>query len=39
MLVLSLVKDIEIIGEAAGKVSQGTREQCEGIPWHDIIDM
>jgi uncharacterized protein with HEPN domain len=39
MLVLSLVKDIEIIGEAAGKVSQGTRELCEGIPWQDIIDM
>jgi len=39
MLVLSLVKDIEIIGEAAGKVSEETRNQCKGIPWLDIIDM
>ena len=39
MLVLSLVKDIEIIGEAAGKVSLETRKQCGEIPWLDIIDM
>jgi len=39
MLVLSLVKDIEIIGEAASKVSPETRTQHDGIPWLDIIDM
>lgn len=39
MLVLSLVKDIEIIGEAAGKVSPETKDQYAGIPWLDIIDM
>jgi len=39
MLVLSLVKDIEIIGEAAGKVSSETRNKSSGIPWLDIIDM
>ena len=39
MLVLSLVKDIEIIGEAAGKVSQKTKKMSEEIPWQDIIDM
>jgi len=38
MLVLSLVKDIEIIGEAASKVSRDTRKLSE-IPWQDIIDM
>lgn len=39
MLVLSVVKDIEIIGEAAGKVSQVTKKMSEEIPWQDIIDM
>ncbi len=39
MLVLALVKDIEIIGEAAGKVSTETRDEYKGIPWMDIIDM
>jgi uncharacterized protein with HEPN domain len=39
MLILSLVKDIEIIGEAAGKVSQETKNMSGKIPWQDIIDM
>lgn len=39
MLVLSLIKDIEIIGEAAGRVSATTRNEHEEIPWLDIIDM
>jgi uncharacterized protein with HEPN domain len=39
MLVLSLVKDIEIIGEAAAKVSQEVKKMTEKIPWQDIIDM
>ncbi len=39
MLVLSIVKDVEIIGEAAAKVSQETRKISEEIPWQDIIDM
>jgi len=39
MLVLSLVKEIEIIGEAASKVSQETRDLLPDIPmagfdWH-----
>lgn len=33
MLVLSLVKDIEIIGEAAYQVSEITRDQLQLIPW------
>ncbi|UCH46107.1 MAG: DUF86 domain-containing protein [Nitrospiraceae bacterium] len=36
---LSLVKDIEIIGDAAGKVSSETRNKSSGIRWLDIIDM
>ena len=39
MLVLSLVKDIEIIGEAAYRISQSTRDQLKDIPWDDIIGM
>ncbi|HUT95206.1 MAG TPA: DUF86 domain-containing protein [Thermoguttaceae bacterium] len=38
-LVLALVKDIEIIGEAACRVSQTARDQLPGIPWADIIGM
>ncbi len=39
MLVLALVKDIEIIGEAACQVSPATRGQLPHIPWEDIIGM
>ena len=33
ILALSLVKSIEIIGEAASKVSKESREQFPEIPW------
>ena len=39
MLALSLVKSIEIIGEAASKVSSHGRAQCNEVPWPDIIAM
>jgi uncharacterized protein with HEPN domain len=39
MLVLSLVKDIEIIGEAAFRISPVTRAQLQDIPWDDIVAM
>lgn len=39
MLVLALVKEIEIIGEAASKVSAEVRLKNADIPWLDIIDM
>lgn len=38
-LVLSLVKELEIIGEAAGKVSAEIRTQYGSIPWQDISGM
>lgn len=38
-LVLALVKDVEIIGEAAYQVSLATRELIPSIPWDDIIGM
>jgi uncharacterized protein with HEPN domain len=39
MLVLSLVKAIEIIGEAAYQTSQETRDHLQDIAWQDIIGM
>ena len=38
-LVLALIKDIEIIGEAAYQVSPNERTQLPRIPWDDIIGM
>jgi uncharacterized protein with HEPN domain len=39
MLALALVKCIEIIGEAASKISSGTRCELQQIPWVDIVGM
>lgn len=39
MLTLSILKSIEIIGEAASKVTKETREYCTEIPWASIIAM
>ncbi len=39
ILVLSLVKEVEIIGEAAYRVSESTRNELPAIPWADVIGM
>ncbi|QWR77179.1 HepT-like ribonuclease domain-containing protein [Candidatus Magnetomonas plexicatena] len=39
MLTLSLVKDIEIIGEAATAISNECRQKYPHIPWKSIINM
>ena len=39
MLVLSLVKDVEIIGEAAYRISEAARGDLPSIPWGDVIGM
>jgi uncharacterized protein with HEPN domain len=39
MLVLSLIRELEIIGEAASKISAETRSQNTSIPWLDISGM
>lgn len=39
MLVLSLVKSVEIIGEAASRVSDECKREHNEIPWQDIISM
>jgi len=38
-LVLALVKCVEIIGEAATKISNESREDLPQIPWSNIIGM
>ena len=38
-LVLSLVREIEVIGEAASKVSSEAKAEFPGLPWQDIIGM
>lgn len=39
MLALSLVKCIEIVGEAASRISQETQEEAPQVPWSDIVSM
>ncbi len=39
MLTLSLIKSIEIIGEAASKISEECKNQNSIIQWIDIINM
>ena len=39
MLYLALVRAIEIIGEAASKVSSETRRASSAIPWQMIVSM
>ena len=39
MLVLSLVKSIEIIGEAASRVSAECRAEHPAIQWQDVVSM
>lgn len=38
-LALALVKSIEIVGEAASKVSRELRSRSREIPWEDIVAM
>ena len=39
MLVLALIKDLEIIGEAANKISEQVRIEYNDLPWRNIVDM
>ncbi len=39
LLMLSLVREVEIIGEAASKISAEGRSQLPGIEWRAIIGM
>jgi len=37
MFFLALLKLVEIVGEAAGRVSSSTQKAHPEIPWHEII--
>jgi len=39
MLLFAVVRAIEVLGEAASKVSEDTRSECPEIPWSAITDM
>lgn len=39
MLVLSIIKEIEIIGEAASKISKSITNRYPEVPWSDIVGM
>ena len=39
MLLLALVKEMEIIGEAASRIGSETRALLPSIPWNDIVGM
>lgn len=39
MLLFAVVRAIEVIGEAAGKVSAETRSTLPGIPWSAVVSM
>ena len=38
-LVLALVKSIEIVGEAASRITESSRQELPQIPWDQIIGM
>ncbi len=38
-LAMALVKEVEIIGEAANRITISTRREVDEIPWLDIIGM
>jgi len=39
MLVLALVRLVEVIGEAASRVSEDTRRRIPSIPWPHVVAM
>lgn len=34
-----IVRDLEILGEAASRISQKFRQESPDIPWRDMIDL
>jgi uncharacterized protein with HEPN domain len=39
MLLFAVVRAVEVLGEAAGNVSEDTRSACPEIPWPEITNM
>lgn len=38
-LVLSLIKNVEVVGEAASQVTESTRQNLAHLPWRHVISM
>lgn len=39
MLLMALTRALEVVGEAAARVTPETRQQLANIPWHDVVAM
>ena len=39
MMLAAVVRELEIIGEAAGKLSKNFKSEHPEIPWADIVGM
>jgi len=39
LLQLALIRLLEVVGEAAARIEQGTREQFPQVPWSQIIGL
>lgn len=39
MLTLAIVKSLEVLGEAASKISKETRDTLAQVPWPNIVNM
>lgn len=39
LLVSGIIRELEIIGEAAGKISEETKSRFPNLPWKQIIGM
>ena len=39
VLALALTRLVEVVGEAAGRVSSKTRDECPAVPWSEVISM
>jgi uncharacterized protein with HEPN domain len=39
MLTLALIRAVEVVGEAASRVSEDSRKECPDVPWQKIVGM
>lgn len=39
LLLSGILRELEIIGEAAGRISESTRKKFSNIPWKELIGM
>ena len=35
----AVLHELEIIGEAAGRISEGTKKNCPTIPWRELVGL